>query len=175
MIDMLLNADARRDVMSCAWAVPFRQFSQPARLQPYNSTTPQPKMDPIKPYQAAACVILVFSLLIFKRTSRHHKNRKQRFPNMVSWVVYNMCHDHQTVSSELANDPTKAPYKVFQELYGSKDEEKDPDLTNDEGPVGTDELRKAKECGNWGGAEPSELFLKVWDRLFFPRELLCLG
>ncbi|KAL4808296.1 hypothetical protein BDV18DRAFT_98068 [Aspergillus unguis] len=113
------------------------------------------------PYQAAVCVILVFSLIILKRSSKH-TDRKQRLPKMVSWAVYNLCHDDATVSSELAHDPTKAPHKAFKDLYGTKGDDESPEPTSDEGAVESDELRRAKECGNWGGAEPSELFLKIY-------------
>lgn len=80
---------------------------------------------------------------------------------MVSWNVYNLCYGDRTVSSELAGDPELAPYKLFKELYESKDADKSPDLASDEEDAASDELKKAKECGNWGDSEPSTLFLRV--------------
>ncbi|KAL4976700.1 hypothetical protein BDW66DRAFT_150852 [Aspergillus desertorum] len=73
-----------------------------------------------------------------------------------------MCHGDRTVSSEVSGDPTKAPYKVFKDLYERKETEECPGLAVDEKHVKSDELRKAKECGNWGGAEPSRLFLRIY-------------
>jgi hypothetical protein len=72
-----------------------------------------------------------------------------------------MYRSDRTVSSEVSDNPTKAPYKVFKHLYGRKDVEKSPELAGQEKEVESDELRKAKECGHWGGAEPSRLFLRV--------------
>jgi hypothetical protein len=72
-----------------------------------------------------------------------------------------MCRSDRTVSSEVSNNPTKAPYKVFKDLYELKDVEKSPELAGHEKQVDSDELHKAKECGHWGGAEPSRLFLRV--------------
>ncbi|KAL4867029.1 hypothetical protein BDV12DRAFT_210206 [Aspergillus spectabilis] len=119
-------------------------------------------MPSIKPYHAAFCFVLFFSLVIFKRSSMRHTRRKQKLPKMVSSHVYNLCHGNRTVSSELAEDPTKSPYKIFKELYKGKSPEKSTDQTSDEEDPETDELRKAKECGNWGGAEPSTLFLRIY-------------
>ncbi|RDW65924.1 IQ calmodulin-binding motif protein [Aspergillus mulundensis] len=81
---------------------------------------------------------------------------------MVSRTVYNLCHGDHTVSSEVAGDSTKAPYKVFKDLFDIKDVDKSPELNGDSKDAESDELRKAKECGNWGGAEPSRLFLRIY-------------
>jgi hypothetical protein len=86
---------------------------------------------------------------------------------MVSWNVYNLCCGDRTVSSELADDSKRAPYKVFKELYeDTRKTEKHADqanVTSDEQSeyLEDQELKKAAECGKWGGAVPSRLFLKV--------------
>jgi hypothetical protein len=99
--------------------------------------------------------------MLLKRSLLRHNRRKQKLPKMVSSHVYNLCHGNRTVSSELAEDPTRASYKTFKELYEGESSEKSADHTSDEEDLESDELRKAKECGNWGGAEPSKLFLRV--------------
>ncbi|KAL5337946.1 hypothetical protein BJX70DRAFT_220708 [Aspergillus crustosus] len=119
-------------------------------------------MPSIEPYHAAFCIVLFFSLVLFKRSSKHNKRRKQLLPKMVSAHVDNLCHGTRTVTSELADDPTKTPYKIFKELYEGKASEKSSDQSSDEEDLETDDLRRAKECGNWGGAEPSKLFLKIY-------------
>ncbi|KAL6232585.1 hypothetical protein BDW75DRAFT_217392 [Aspergillus navahoensis] len=118
-------------------------------------------MSLINLYQVAVSVFLVFSLILLKRSSRLRKQRKQQSPRMITRFVYNMCHGDRTVSSEVSDDPTKAPYKIFKDLYEGKDFEKSPELAGDK-EVESDGLRKAKECGNWGGAEPSTLFLRIY-------------
>ncbi|BCS24462.1 IQ calmodulin-binding motif protein [Aspergillus puulaauensis] len=122
-------------------------------------------MPSLKPYHAVFCIILVVSLILLKRSStksKRYRRRMQRIPKMVSWNVHNLCHGDRTVSSELAGDPTLAPYKLFKELYESKDTDKSPDLASDEDDAKSDELERVKECGNWGDSEPSTLFLRIY-------------
>ncbi|KAL5049022.1 hypothetical protein BDW71DRAFT_177025 [Aspergillus fruticulosus] len=116
----------------------------------------------IKLYHIAVCVFLVISLILLKRSSRIHTQRKQKRPRMITRSVYNMCHGDRTVSSEMSDDPTKEPHKIFKDLYEGKHVEKSPESTGDQKAVESDELHKAKECGNWGGAEPSALFLRIY-------------
>ncbi|OJJ47235.1 hypothetical protein ASPZODRAFT_151760 [Penicilliopsis zonata CBS 506.65] len=78
---------------------------------------------------------------------------------MVPWKVYSQCRSDKTVSSEMAQDPTQNPEKVFHRLFeghhlGSNKE--------DEDWKGKDDLQKAAECGQWGAAEPSRLFLEIY-------------
>ncbi|KAL4881979.1 hypothetical protein BJY04DRAFT_227454 [Aspergillus karnatakaensis] len=116
----------------------------------------------IESYHAAVCIVVFFSLMLFKRSSKLHKRRKQRLPKMVSAHVYNLCRASRTVSSEVADDPAKCPYKVFKELFEGKGSGKSDETKSDEEDLEKDELQRAKECGNWGGAEPSRLFLKIY-------------
>ncbi|KAL3470020.1 hypothetical protein BJX99DRAFT_264619 [Aspergillus californicus] len=116
-------------------------------------------MPSLNSYHAAICVFLFTSLMCLKRLKS--KSRTIGPPTMLSWNVYNLCHGERTVSSELAADPTKAPYKVFKELYEGVNTEKNFDQSSDD-ELDNDELRRAKECGRWGGAEPSRLFLRIY-------------
>ncbi|KAL4798605.1 hypothetical protein BDV19DRAFT_356564 [Aspergillus venezuelensis] len=128
---------------------------------------------------AAVAILFVFSLLILNHSSKHHRHRKQKPPKMVTSTVYNLCHGDRTVSSEVAVDTSKQPYKVFKELFEKaerrkSDETKSPTSTSnsnsnsssrsssDDEDVDAGELRRAKECGDWGDAEPSRLFLKIY-------------
>jgi hypothetical protein len=80
---------------------------------------------------------------------------------MVLKKVYDLCHGAATVSSELAADPSMAPSAARHKLYGHTggNEAHKGDMFRDKAT--DEELQQARECGNWGGAEPSELFLRA--------------
>ncbi|KAL2866515.1 IQ calmodulin-binding motif protein [Aspergillus lucknowensis] len=113
----------------------------------------------VKPHHAALCIFLVISLMCLKRSS---KSSKQKLPKMVSWKVSALCHGDRTVSSELADDPKRPPYKIFKELYEESHQGEHLEQDSDEKINEDDELKKAKECGSWAGAEPSKLFLRIY-------------
>lgn len=75
---------------------------------------------------------------------------------MISDFVYDLCHERETVSSRLANDPDDAPGVIAKELFGKK-QLPDSDTTEQKGY----NLDRAFECGKWGTSRPSDLFLKV--------------
>ncbi|CAG8188807.1 unnamed protein product [Penicillium salamii] len=85
---------------------------------------------------------------------------------MVSRKLYNMSQG-QTVTAELARDPSQCPQKVFHRLFeghhslhAHSDSESDSDSLSKWEQL--DELQKARSCGNFGTTETSELFLKVY-------------
>lgn len=84
---------------------------------------------------------------------------------MVSRKLYNMSQG-QTVTAQLARDPSQCPQKVFHRLFeghhsvhAHSDSESDSDSISKWEQL--DELQKARSCGNFGTTETSELFLKV--------------
>ncbi|PYH94204.1 phospholipase D active site motif protein [Aspergillus ellipticus CBS 707.79] len=79
---------------------------------------------------------------------------------MLSDAVYELCHDDKTVTSELLRDPSQSPPKVFHHLYHDR---KPPHhhAGSTEG-VDAEGLTKVIECGKWGHAQPSELFLQIY-------------
>ncbi|KAL4908284.1 hypothetical protein BDW74DRAFT_166062 [Aspergillus multicolor] len=113
-------------------------------------------------HHVALCIILFLSLILLQRERKIRKHRNQKPPRMVTRTVYNLCHGDRTVSSEVAGDTAKAPYKVFKDLFDVKESDKSPELNEEAKLDESDELRRAKECGSWGGAEPSRLFLKIY-------------
>ncbi|KAL3455359.1 hypothetical protein BJX64DRAFT_282124 [Aspergillus heterothallicus] len=120
-------------------------------------------MPSIKPEHAAFYILLAILLMcLIKKRSSTIRSRTQKLPKMVSWNVYNLCHGDRTVSSEVGRDSKRAPYKVFKELFEDAKPEKRANELSDEESREDDELKKAAECGNWGGAEPSRLFLKIY-------------
>ncbi|KAF2028218.1 IQ calmodulin-binding motif protein [Setomelanomma holmii] len=74
-----------------------------------------------------------------------------------------LCTASSSVSSELAKDPTKSAGHLAKSLYGSNHPATSPlPLPADRQPVSAEELDRARSCGNWGNAEPSELFLRCF-------------
>lgn len=86
---------------------------------------------------------------------------------MITWKLYKQCTQSKTVTSELAQDPSQCPLKVFKGLYDSHDDVScsDENVSRESLKVSQfesqDELQKAHACGNWGSTEPSKLFLQV--------------
>lgn len=88
---------------------------------------------------------------------------------MVSENVGRLCQAPDTVSSLLANNPTEAPGKFVEQLYGNleKDLRRNPD---DDRPLPDPAtLSAALQCGQWGPTTPSPLFLQA-----FADSLRCL-
>ncbi|KAJ5287274.1 hypothetical protein N7478_002960 [Penicillium angulare] len=89
---------------------------------------------------------------------------------MVTAKVYGLWKKSQTVTSELAQDPSQTPEAVFKRLY-EHHEIPHPHLIEHGGHglsaeeiaefEKKDAVQKALACGNWGSSEPSELFLQV--------------
>ena len=75
---------------------------------------------------------------------------------MISDFVYDLCHEQETVSSRLVNDPDDAPGIIAKELFGKK-QLPESDTTEQS----KYNLERAFECGRWGSSRPSDLFLKV--------------
>ncbi|KAK9850561.1 Phospholipase D/Transphosphatidylase [Penicillium brevicompactum] len=89
---------------------------------------------------------------------------------MVSRKLYNMSHGQQTVTSELALDPSQCPQKVFHKLFEGhhlphthhNGEGSGSDSDEASKWEQLDELQKARACGNFESTETSEIFLKVY-------------
>ncbi|CAG8237011.1 unnamed protein product [Penicillium nalgiovense] len=112
----------------------------------------------------ATCSFLVVGInLVIRQPPSPNRVRCE----MLSRKVYNMCQG-QTVTSELALDPSQCPQKVFHKLFQSHHasrtydgaEESDVDKALEWETL--NELQKARACGNFGSVETSDLFLKVY-------------
>ncbi|KAJ5540873.1 hypothetical protein N7494_005949 [Penicillium frequentans] len=88
---------------------------------------------------------------------------------MVTTKVYGLWKKSQTVTSELAQDPSQTPETIFKKLY----EHHEAPHLKEHGAHGLskeeieefekkDAVQKALACGHWGSAEPSELFLQIY-------------
>lgn len=80
---------------------------------------------------------------------------------MIPPKVVELCQNGQSVSSELAKNPSLSPHEAAKNLFGvDADDEislKAADLVREE-PA---DLEEARKCGNWGTSNPSDLFLRV--------------
>ncbi|KAI6715045.1 hypothetical protein JHW43_002411 [Diplocarpon mali] len=84
---------------------------------------------------------------------------------MISDRVYKLCTSKESVSALLARDPTLAPEEAWNQLFGGN-------LTGEKESISIakahrdnhtpEDLQRARECGNWGPTEPSELFLRLY-------------
>lgn len=92
-------------------------------------------------------------------SKQHAKNTDS---NMISDRIYTLCRSEQSVTSELAKEPQRAPSDIAKRLYHSdlshaaSESHKADHIKRDV------DLNRAFECGKWGSSRPSELFLRVW-------------
>lgn len=80
---------------------------------------------------------------------------------MISDAVYELCSRPESVSSELAKNPTEAPYKIAKQLYGSVAQDTPAKAAENPGEYTQLDLDRAYDCGQWGPSRPSNLFLKA--------------
>lgn len=81
---------------------------------------------------------------------------------MISDKLYQFAVSGKSVSSELAENPNQSPGEIVNRLFKNKNEatgDNPEPLTREESEEA--DLKRALECGNWGGQRPSNLFLKV--------------
>ena len=73
--------------------------------------------------------------------------------------IYELCQSNNSVSSELAQNPSLSPGDVVSKLYGSDD--KTCKVDHSQQSVSKEDLQRAFECGKWGTTRPSDHFLRV--------------
>jgi phosphatidylserine/phosphatidylglycerophosphate/cardiolipin synthase-like enzyme len=84
-------------------------------------------------------------------------------PQLTETVV-RLCQAEETVSSELARDPSSSAGEVSGKIFGKSDKNGKPSRDADAAisPASADDLRKAASCGRWGPTQPGELFLRAY-------------
>ena len=80
----------------------------------------------------------------------------------VSDKIYRFCTDPTNVSSELAESPSQEPAQLAGHLYGEESVALIKHASHLRQPVSPAQLQRARECGNWGNSNPSELFLQCY-------------
>jgi hypothetical protein len=124
-----------------------------------------------------------FSILFFLLISRHVYRRRSHLilicnylSTMVSQHVVDLCQATETVSSVLAKDPSQSPGDIIKKLYGHHEhglhhntshQNHTPPPSPPNETINT--VDKALQCGHWGSAVPSQLFLQA-----FADALQCL-
>src|SRR5271156_4192871 len=79
-------------------------------------------------------------------------------------VVVKLCQAEETVSSEIAKNPSLSPGEVSKKIYikrkttGKLPRNADQEFT----PASADDLKRAFSCGRWGPTQPGKLFLRVY-------------
>ncbi|KAL9942393.1 hypothetical protein D7B24_003408 [Verticillium nonalfalfae] len=77
------------------------------------------------------------------------------------------CTAPDSVTTLLAEDPSLTPGDAWKRLYGAKAKRREQKENEVSGPLpAVDELtglERIAACGKWGGAKPSELFLRMYD------------
>ena len=81
----------------------------------------------------------------------------------ISDRVFSWCTSRDSISEALSKDPTLAPGKVAEKLYGkegiSVTEKKAPKHRES---ATQEDLERAYQCGKFGPTKPSELFLRIF-------------
>ncbi|KAH8809008.1 hypothetical protein F5884DRAFT_674832 [Xylogone sp. PMI_703] len=84
---------------------------------------------------------------------------------MISDKVYKLCTNRESVSSLLAKDPSLTPGEAWKKLYGSQavgENGKKSSGRSHRDHITEEDLQRARECGNWGPTQPSDLFLRIY-------------
>ena len=80
---------------------------------------------------------------------------------MIPKNVYELCQNGQSISSELAKDPSLSPHDAAKRLFGVDADDEIHTKKLELGKEGPNDLEEARRCGNWGTSNPSDLFLRV--------------
>ncbi|KAF2155511.1 IQ calmodulin-binding motif protein [Myriangium duriaei CBS 260.36] len=75
-----------------------------------------------------------------------------------------LCQSQDTVSSELAKDPSIAPQQIANKIFGERETTGKPtSLADDTLETASEEdLQQALSCGRWGPTKPGELFARAF-------------
>ncbi|BCR89608.1 IQ calmodulin-binding motif protein [Aspergillus chevalieri] len=118
-------------------------------------------------YTASASLLKHSVFFILAATAflvlRAAKSENRTCSEMVPENVHRLCASDRTVTSELARDPTQHPLGIFHRLYrGQKCKKTTVSSQRESAHDAQDSLQRAYDCGRWGTAKPSTLFLKIY-------------
>lgn len=80
----------------------------------------------------------------------------------ISDRIYRFCTTPASISSELAKNPPEEPARLADTLYGGEHLAITEHKLHTRQATSSAELQRARECGNWGSSQPSELFLQCY-------------
>lgn len=87
---------------------------------------------------------------------------RRAMASTISDKIYRFCTTPASVSSELAKNPSEEPTHFAGKLYVAEHLAITEHKSHSRLPASPAELQRARECGNWGNSEPSELFLQCY-------------
>jgi hypothetical protein len=89
---------------------------------------------------------------------------KGKMKPQVTPTVVKLCQAEETVSSEIAQNPSLSPGDVSTKIYGKREATGKPsrDADNELNPASADDLKQAFSCGRWGPTQPGDLFLRAY-------------
>ncbi|MCJ1353303.1 MAG: hypothetical protein MMC33_003288 [Icmadophila ericetorum] len=78
--------------------------------------------------------------------------------------VVKLCQAEETVSSELAQNPSLSPGEASTKIFGKRETTGKPsrDADHELHPASEDDLKHTLSCGRWGPKQPGELFLRAY-------------
>lgn len=79
-------------------------------------------------------------------------------------TVVKLCQSEETVSSEIAKNPSLSPGEVATKIYDKRETTGRPSRYADDEltPASAEDLKQASSCGRWGPTQPGELFLGAY-------------
>lgn len=80
----------------------------------------------------------------------------------ISDKVYRLCTSPTSITSQVAKNPSQEPAYHANALYGGEHLAITDHKSHNRQPASPAELDRARQCGNWGDSEPSELFLQCY-------------
>lgn len=105
------------------------------------------------------------TLLLITSAYLYHRQPwapRKAMTTAMSKKIYDYCTTPQSVSSELEKNPSEEPVHIAEALYGGEHLAITEHKSHNRQPASAAELQRARECGNWGSSQPSELFLQCY-------------
>lgn len=97
---------------------------------------------------------------IVGEATEHDAKEGLTFTGPITDEMFKLFISPESVSSELAKDPSMTPGEAWKKLYGQHVGQRSRSHI-DRYERDNDHLERAAECGHWGPTQPSPLFLKV--------------
>lgn len=111
-------------------------------------------------------VLFTYSFIVITSAFLYHRQPwaiRKTMATTISDKILKYCTTPVSVTSELAQASTKDSAHFADKLYGGEHlavTERKP--SHHRQPASLTELQRARQCGNWGQSEPSELFLQCF-------------
>lgn len=97
-----------------------------------------------------------------KKHENPEQEKKSKEKKMVSDHVVKLCNQEHTLSSLLAQDTSRQPKDILQELYGQFKRDRTCKVSERRQPESQEARDTALKCGKWGPTSPSPLFLQAF-------------